>query len=231
MEGGRRGAQESPKREEEDVGSVREKLAEYVRTEYPELSSQNGTFLCFPANLEELLDKKDLGDSAELAVFERLREAARIPGLSVTLFHGRSYAGSKAEGALIPREVDFGAFLRYKDKFKVLILEVKGSQDGSEEKSLSSTRRHAMNQLRDHKDIFGYEHNIPESVLQQISLYTAWPNLSSSSFCDSCKDNHETFQPKPDTCKKKGNNMKAQQTNQLFSEDLASKVSFNSLTI
>ena len=64
------GAQESPGRGLRTGGEAgfNEQLAEYVRTEFPQLSSQNNSFTCFPANLEEVLDKADAEDAAELAV-------------------------------------------------------------------------------------------------------------------------------------------------------------------
>ena len=65
------GAQESPGRGVRPVvePDFAEQLAEYVSTEFPQLSSQNNGFTCFPANLEEVLDKADAGDAAELTVF------------------------------------------------------------------------------------------------------------------------------------------------------------------
>ena len=135
-----KGAQENPGRGVRQVveAGFAEQLAEYVRNEFPQLSNQNNGFTCFPANLEEVLDKEDVGDAAELYVFERMRETASIPGLSVILFHGRSYAGSKSHNSgLIPREVDFSRFLRFKGRSKILLLEVKGSTQKSKHSSFS----------------------------------------------------------------------------------------------
>ena len=231
MEGVRHlGAQESPGRGLRTAGEegFNKQLAEYVRTEFPEISSQIDGFTCFPANLEEVLDKADAGDMAEFIVFERLRGAASIPGLSITLFHGRSYAGHKShDEGLIPREVDFAAFLRYKGRSKILMLEVKGSTDKSKPSSLSKTRAHAMSQLTAHREIFGHEHTIPSSVLELVTSYVAWPQLSGIESCDTCSEGHPRFQAKPQTCKQRGNNNPAIQANHLFSEKLSNSDVFN----
>ena len=81
-----KGAQEAPGRCVRQVveAGFAEQLAEYVRNEFAQLSTQKDGFTCFPANLEEVLDKQDVGDAAELAVLERMRETVSIQGLSVT---------------------------------------------------------------------------------------------------------------------------------------------------
>ena len=208
-----------------------EQLAEYVRTEFPQLSSQNNSFICFPANLEEVLDKADAGDAVELAVFERLREAANMPGLSITLFHGRSYAGSKSHSeGMKPREVDFAAFLRYKGRSKILMLEVKGSTEKSNSSNLKKTKMHAISQLTSHRDILGHKHSIPSSVLEQVDSYIAWPNLPGFESCDFFSEGHPRFQPKPQrpqSCKQR-ENIPPKPTTHLFSEELANSDVFNS---
>ena len=220
-----RGAEESPRRcGEVEERKVKKQLAEYVRTEFPKLTAQETSFTSFPANLEQILEASNKGDKAELDVFNKFK-STKIPGLSIALFNGRSYAGKKdPEGFMIPREVDFGAFLTYKGKHKMLLFEVKGSTEDNVGKSLNNTRNHAMGQLKDHKEILGFKHGIGESTLEQVRSCIVWPNLSAkeNELCKPCKEKHDRFKPKPEKCKsrRRTGNKDPVPSHHLFEEDL-----------
>ena len=146
-----------------------------------------------------------------------------IPGLEMTVFNGRCYAGQKScEGPLIPREIDFAIFLRYQGRFMVQVLEVKGSLDESANKRINKTRGHALAQLRNHKEILGYKHNIPEETFEKVQFCVMWPNLQRHYFCEACdtSEGHERFQVPPETCKLKGNSNQATAGNDFFKDDL-----------
>ena len=99
----------------------------------------------------------------------------------------------------------------------MLMIEVKGSNNEKKSsnyeekvsnkvgKKLNKMRSHAMAQLKDHKDIIGYKHNISESALDKIRSCIFWPNLSSledgpDEVCSHCPTPHERFKPKPKSC-------------------------------
>ena len=103
-----RGAEEDAKREKcIEERDIKTDLADYVKTEFPKLTGQDDSFISIPAELETIL-VSDEGDEAELAVFHKFKNALiQIPGLSITIFNGRSYVGKRVgSNILIPREID-----------------------------------------------------------------------------------------------------------------------------
>ena len=85
----------------------------------------------------------------------------------MTVFNGRCYAGRKpGQEFWVPREIDFAIFLQYQGRFRVKLLEVKGSTPEKTRKSINKQRGHALAQLRNHKEILGYKHNIPEETFE-----------------------------------------------------------------
>ena len=136
----------------------------------------------------------------------------------------------KKEEPMVPREIDFAIFLCYQGRFKVKLIEVKGSTPDNTKSSLSNTRRHALAQLRNHKEILrnnhkkvlGYEHNVAAEIFERLHYSIVWPNLERNYYCEACgtSDGHERFKLPPRTCKMKGNNNPATAGNDVFAEDL-----------
>ena len=92
-----KGAREIPTRGGQELGTGRDlktQLAEYVDTEFQKLTAQDNRFKSFPPKLEEVFNLEDPGDKAEYDVYNALRRV-RIPGLEMTVFNGRCYAGRK----------------------------------------------------------------------------------------------------------------------------------------
>ena len=104
----------------------------------------------------------------------------------------------------------------------VQVLEVKGSLDESANKRINKTRGHALAQLRNHKEILGYKHDIPEETFEKVQFCVMWPNLQRYYFCKACdtSEGHERFQVPPETCKLKGNSNQATAGNDFFKDDL-----------
>ena len=135
-----KGAQKDPSRKDEGVGDLKVHLADYVDIEFQKLTSQNSSFTCFPSNLDQVFNVDNTGEKAELDVYRALQKV-RIPGLEMTVFNGRCYAGKKqGQDFWVPREIDFAIFLRYQGKFKVKLVEVKGSTADKAKKSINKTR-------------------------------------------------------------------------------------------
>ena len=220
-----KGAQESPTREKPElVETLKTQLAEYVDAEFQKLTAQDTSFTCFPSKLEKFFNLADKGEKAEYDVYNALR-GVKIPGLQMTVFNGRCYAGRKrGEEFQVPREIDFAIFLQYRGKFKVKLLEVKGSSPETARKGINKTRGHALAQLRNHKEILGhkYKHNIPEETFERVHSSVVWPNLERNFFCEACDtaNGHERFKLPPATCKARGNSKEATVGNDLFAEDL-----------
>ena len=148
--------------------------------EYPALTKQQPGFYTGPTELLEP-NGHDKGGLAEYAVYNILKDYSESLGLSMV-------------------------FLSDKSRFKAFNLEVKGSN--AQVKKLSTTRRHACSQLQNHRDILGFEFQLPKSVLDKIREHVVWPNLQSTEYCKSCKMEHTKFIRKPETCKEKGSNFR-----------------------
>ena len=220
-----KGAQEIPTREKPAlVETLKIQLAEYVDSEFQKLTAQDMSFTCFPSKLEEFFNLENVGEKAEFDVYNTLR-GVKIPGLEMTVFNGRCYAGRKpGQEFQVPREIDFAIFLRYQGKFKVKLLEVKGSTPEKARKSINKTRGHALAQLRNHKEILGYKHNIPEETFKRVHSSVIWPNLERNFYCEACDTahGHERFKVPPATCKNRGSGNEAAVGNDLFADDLIS---------
>ena len=134
-----KGAQETPTREKPVVvENLKTQLAQYVDKEFQKLTAQDSSFTCFPSKLEELFNLDDTGEKAEFDVYNALR-GVKIPGLEMTVFNGRCYAGRKpGQECWVPREIDFAIFLQYQERFRVKLLEVKGSTPEKTRKSIFS---------------------------------------------------------------------------------------------
>ena len=217
-----KGAEETPTREKPAmVETLKTQLAEYVDTE---LTAQDTSFTCFPSKLEEFFNPDNVGEKAEFDVYSALRRV-KIPGLQMTIFNGRCYAGRKpGQEFQVPREIDFAIFLQYQGRFRVKLLEVKGSTPENARKSINKTRGHALAQLRNHKEILGYKHDIPEETFERVHSSVIWPNLERNFYCEACDtaNSHERFKLPPTTCKNRGNSNEATVGNDLFADDLIS---------
>ena len=180
-----KGAQESPIREKPElVETLKTQLAEYVDAEFQKLTAQDTRFTCFPSKLGKFFDLNDVGEKAEYDVYNALR-GVKIPGLEMTVFNGRCYAGRKrGEEIWVPREIDFAIFLQYQGKFKVKLVEVKGSSPENARKGINKTRGHALAQLRNHKEILGYKHNISKETFERVHSSVVWPNLERNFYCE-----------------------------------------------
>ena len=207
-----RGAEETPTRgKPELVEHLKTQLAQYVDTEFQKLTAQDSSFTCFPSKLEELFNLDDIGEKAEFDVYNALR-GVKIPGLEMTVFNGRCYAGRKpGQECWVPREIDFAIFLQYQGRLRVKLLEVKGSTPEKARKSINKQRDHALAQLRNHKEILGYKHNIPEETFERVHSSVIWPNLERNFYCEACDTvvGHERFKLPPSTCKNRGNSNEA----------------------
>ena len=204
-----KGAQESPTRDKPElVESLKTQLAGYVDAEFQKLTAQDTSFTCFPSKLEKFFNLDDEGEKAEYDVYKAFR-GVKTPGLQMTVFNGRCYAGRKrGEEFQVPREIDFAIFLQYQGRFKVKLLEVKGSSPGNARKGINKTRGHALTQLRNHKEILGneYKHNISAKTFERIHSSVVWPNLERNFYCEACdtSNGHERFKLPPADCKATG---------------------------
>ena len=140
-----KGAEETPTREKPAlVKTLKTQLAEYVDTEFQKVTAQDTSFTCFPSKLEEFFNPDNVGEKAEFDVYSALK-GVKIPGLQMTIFNGRCYAGRKpGQEFQVPREIDFAIFLQYQGRFRVKLLEVKGSTPENARKSINKTRGHAL---------------------------------------------------------------------------------------
>ena len=187
--------------------SVETSLADYIKTEYPALTKQQPAFYTVPADVPEP-EPGDKGGYAEYVVYDRLKKFSESLGLTLILFCGSAYAGRKGEGCrYLPKEVDFVVFIAHDNLFKAFVLEVKGSEANI--KKLTSTKTHAMSQLKNHREIFGFEFQIPEIILDKITQHVVWPNIQSTEYCETCNMDHKRFIRKPPNCKKRGSNSKS----------------------
>ena len=220
-----KGAQETPTREKPVVvENLKTQLAQYVDKEFQKLTAQDSSFTCFPSKLEELFNLDDIGEKAEFDVYNALR-GVKIPGLEMTVFNGRCYAGRKpGQECWVPREIDFAIFLQYQERFRVKLLEVKGSTPEKTRKSINKQRGHALAQLRNHKEILGYKHNIPEETFERVHSSVIWPNLERKFYCEACGTDvgHKRFKIPPSNCKNRGNSNEAAAGNDLFVDNLIS---------
>ena len=195
-----KGSQKDPSRKDEGVGDLKVHLADYVDIEFQKLTSQNSSFTCFPSNLDQVFNVDNTGEKAELDVYRALQKV-RIPGLEMTVFNGRCYAGKKqGQDFWVPREIDFAILLKYQGMFKVKLVEVKGSTVDKARKSINKTRGHALAQLRNHEEILGYKHDISKETFEKVHSSVIWPNLSRHFFCETCNtsDAHERFKLPPE---------------------------------
>eukprot|EP00092_Neocalanus_flemingeri_P012100 GFUD01013045.1.p1 GENE.GFUD01013045.1~~GFUD01013045.1.p1 ORF type:complete len:653 (-),score=154.82 GFUD01013045.1:165-2123(-) len=121
----------------------------------------------------------------------------KIQGLKILFFNGQRYMGKKDKSTdeEIIREKDFTVFLEFKDKFYIILMEVKCIEEQN-----NGHRKKATSQLKDHCKVLKNTHEIQESEIQKIMLHSAWPRLKREYTCNHCNKPHAVYQLPPAGC-------------------------------